>query len=160
MHDTSEYLDWRDATPADQDFLNVLYRGTRDDLTQLGDDATIAALISMQQKIHHDGQCNQYPDARHLLLWQEGKAVARMVLDANAQRFYLVDITVLSGARNAGIGSTMLKWAQRQAAATGLPLELQVHGYNVRAYNLYLALGFVDIASNEVSRYMRWQARA
>lgn len=159
MHEISENLVLREATPTDQGFLERLYRSVREDLTQLGDDPAIMALITMQQKIHDAGQRSHYPEARHLLLWEDGEAIARAVLDTNAQRLYLVDITVLSSLQSQGIGTSILRWAQQQAEHARLPLELQVQRHNVRALRLYLALGFTEIASNEVSLYLRWEAR-
>ena len=151
-------LDLREATPADQSFLNALYRSARDDLACLGDGPAIDALIAMQQQIHDYGHRAHYPDARHLLLWRDNSGIARLVIDANEQRLHIVDITVLASERSQGAGTTLLQWAQQQAAIAGVPLELSVQRHNLRAKRLYLVLGFVNFASDDLSDQMRWQA--
>lgn len=151
-------VDLRDATPADQPFLDALYRSVRDDLTCLGESPAIAALIAMQQQIHDHGHRTHFPNARHLLLCREGQAIARLVLDTNSQRLHIVDITVLSNERSQGAGSALLRWAQQQASTAGLPLELRVQRHNVRAQQLYTTLGFSTLTSDELCHLMRWKA--
>lgn len=158
MPDRHPSLDLREATPADQPFLNALYRSVRDDLTCLGDNPAIDALIAMQQQIHDNGHRTHYPNARHLLLRRENGGIARLVIDANEQRLHIVDITVLASERSQGAGTALLQWAQQQATAAGVPLELSVQRHNLRAQRLYQALGFVTFASDELSDQMRWQA--
>lgn len=150
--------DLREVTPADQPFLDALYRSVRSDLTCLGDDPAIDALIAMQQQIHDSGHRSHYPGARHLLLWQDGQAIARLILDANNQRLHIVDISVLASHRSQGAGSALLGWAQQQAVIAKVPLELRVQFNNPGAQRLYRSMGFSRFASDEIAEHMRWQA--
>ncbi len=157
MPDRCSPLDLRDATPADQPFLDALYRSVREDLTCLGNNPAIDALITMQQNIHEHGHRSHYPNARNLLLARDGRSTARLVLDTNQQRLHIVDITVLTDERSQGTGTALLRWAQQQATTAQVPLELRVQRHNLRALCLYQALGFVTVAGDELSVLMCWQ---
>lgn len=148
----------RPATSADQPFLDALYRSTRSDLLALGVGPAIDAVIAMQQKIHDSGQHAQFPQARHLLLEQDGHCVARVVLDHDVQRMHLVDIAVLPSAQRQGIASMLLRWMQQDAAAANLPLTLNVRKDNLAARNLYLKLGFMPHGGDAVFDRLHWPA--
>ena len=151
-------LDLRPVTPADQPFLNQLYRSTREDLSALGDDASVLALIALQQNIQEQGQRTHFPDAQALLLWHCAHPVARLVLDSNPQRLHIVDLTVLTEQRGQGLGTALVQWAQQRARDSGVALELNVQRHNIRAQTLYRSLGFETVLADELSDHMRWQA--
>ncbi|HEX7984620.1 MAG TPA: GNAT family N-acetyltransferase [Duganella sp.] len=158
--ETEPALDLREATDADQALLAELYRSTRDDLASLGDGAAVASLIAMQQRVHAEGRRRQFPGARQLLLYSGGRCVAQLVLDRGPRRLHLVDIAVLPEARGQGFGRALLRWAQRQAADAGVPLDLRVRRDNHTARLLYLELGFRAGAGDDVFEPMRWEPAA
>jgi ribosomal protein S18 acetylase RimI-like enzyme len=149
----------RPVTTADQPFLDILYRSTRTDLAMLGAGPAIDAVIAMQQKIHDSGQRTHFPQARHLLLQQDGCCVARIVLDRDAHRLHLVDIAVLPSAQRQGIASGLLRWMQQEAASENLPLTLNVRKDNHVARHMYIKLGFIPCDGDTVFDRMRWMAR-
>ncbi|BAP40745.1 acetyltransferase [Pseudomonas sp. StFLB209] len=157
MSNPMPLLDLRLATTTDQPFLDQLYRSTREDLLLLGDTPAIEGLITLQQQVQDKGYRSQFPDARHLLLWQNGQPVARLVIDETLDRLHIVDLTVLATERSQGYGTILLRWAQAQASAAGIALELNVRRFNQGAQRLYLKLGFQRIGGDEVSDHMRWQ---
>jgi len=146
----------RPATSVDQAFLDALYRSTRTDLAALGASPAIDAVIAMQQQIHESGQRAHFPQARHLLLEQDGCCVARIVLDQDAERLHLVDMAVLPLARRKGIASLLLRWMQHSAAALDVLLTLNVRTSNQTARDIYLKLGFVVCGGDAVFEQMRW----
>lgn len=148
----------RFATAADQPFMDALYRSTRTDLAALGAGPAIDAVIAMQQKIHDSGQHAQFPQARHLLLEQNGRCVARIVLDRDARRLHLADIAVLPSAQRQGIASGLLRWMQQEAATADLQLTLNVRKDNHAARDLYLQHGFLPDGGDTVFDHMRWTA--
>lgn len=151
-------LDLRPVTPADRPFLNRLYRSTREDLSALGSDASVLALIELQQSIQEQGQRAHFPNAQALLLWHHAHPVARLVLDSSPQRLHIVDITVLAQQRGQGLGSALVRWAQQAARDNGVALELNVQRHNGRAQALYRSLGFQTVTENETCDHMRWRA--
>lgn len=155
---STDLLDLRPVTAADQPFLNRLYRSSRDDLSALGDDANLLALIELQQNIQEQGQRAHFPNAQPLLLWHHAHPVARLVLDSTPERVHIVDITVLAEQRGQGLGTALLQWAQHRAREASVALELNVQRHNIHAQRLYHSLGFQTVTASELSDHMRWQA--
>lgn len=149
---------------ADQTFLDLLYASTRVDLQHAGlDPAMLATLLTMQQRVHEQGQRNAFPHARHALLEAGGESLGRLVLDTDGQRgMRVIDIALLPQARRRGHGRAVLQALQRHAAALGMPLRLRVAGSNEQAMRLYLALGFtLDMevhAGDDAAHELVWRA--
>ena len=71
----------------------------------------------------------------------------------------VVDIALLPGHRNAGVGSTLLQRIFGEAEATKKPLRLKVLKGN-RAARFYHRLGFVNIGETEMHFEMEWRPPA
>ena len=144
---------------ADHDFIDTLYRSTRDDLAAMPVDPTfLAQLICMQQHAQVQGMRSAFPQAEYSLLVREGAAVGRLVLDTASDKVHLVELTLSPGARNQGAGSAVLGALQSMAALRGVPLSLSVGLANVAARRLYARLGFVVTGADAVQESMRWLA--
>jgi ribosomal protein S18 acetylase RimI-like enzyme len=70
-----------------------------------------------------------------------------------------VDIALLPGHRNAGVGSALLQGIFGEAQATNKPLRLKVLRGN-RAVRFYQRLGFVKIGETEMHFEMEWHPPA
>ena len=66
-----------------------------------------------------------------------------------------MDIALLPGYRNAGIGRRLVRDIQNEARAKGLPVRLHVELFN-RAVHLYERLGFSRIGENGIYLKMEW----
>ncbi len=116
-----------------------------------------AAFLKMQFQAQRRGYAGMFPQADFLILEINGKAVGRVVIDRDAQRIQLVDIVLLPERRNAGIGATLIKKLQDEAATNGKPLRLYVV-QGSRAARLYERLGFHKTGLNGVHIEMEWRA--
>ena len=68
----------------------------------------------------------------------------------------IVDIALLPDYCNRGIGTSLLRGLQSEAAAAGKPLRIHVERFNP-ALRLYERLGFHPIADRGVYLFMEWR---
>jgi ribosomal protein S18 acetylase RimI-like enzyme len=148
----------RAASPEDEPLLYALF--AEDKAAQFALIGLAAgqarALIEMQYRGRKMTYATQYPEAADsILLDAAGTPVGRLLLDRSSPRWRIVDIAVLAAHRGRGSGSEALRECQRQAAAAGVGLELQVDPLNP-ARRLYRRLGFSEAGENAVAVEMVW----
>jgi Acetyltransferase (GNAT) domain len=68
----------------------------------------------------------------------------------------IVDIALLPAYCNRGVGTTLLRGLQSEAAAAGKPLRIHVERFNP-ALRLYERLGFRPIEDKGVYLFMEWR---
>jgi ribosomal protein S18 acetylase RimI-like enzyme len=147
----------RPASAADAAFLALLYRSTRPDLdSTTARPELVLSIMGMQQRLQGADYARRFPNAHYLILEHAGAAVARVVVDIDAERLHLVDIAVLPAVRGKGIGRAILTALQHYSANLQLPICLSVHLHNEAARRLYLALGFHTVGFGEAAERMRW----
>jgi len=149
----------RSVNERDQEFIDMLYRSTREDLLMLPmDPVFIDNLIRSQQRIHVLGVQQNYPNAQAKILEYQGQALGRMIFDHAAGDIRLIDIAVLPSAQRQGLARYMLQYLQQMAGTHRASLSLRVVKNNLRARLLYLSAGFQIVGEDELSEQMRWQA--
>ena len=148
----------RAATDDDRDFLVALYGSTRADLALLPlDDEQRDALVRMQfhaQDLHFR---HTAPNASFDLVEVDGSPAGRLYVDRTTGDIRIIDISLLPELRGGGIGSTLVRAVQDEAAATGRTVSLHVAMGN-RAAELYDRLGFRLSADLGVYRLLEWRA--
>jgi ribosomal protein S18 acetylase RimI-like enzyme len=149
----NEDLLLREATPDDQPFLLELYASTRsEELEGLGwDDNQKQAFIKMQFLARE----RMYPRVDNRIILLNGRAIGRMLVDRNKAGIRLNDIALLTGYRNAGIGSRLIQDLMKEATATGKPIHLKVVTTSP-AVRLYERLGFRRNGPAEAYLEMKW----
>jgi ribosomal protein S18 acetylase RimI-like enzyme len=157
--DVAESARLREAGPADEPLLFALFaedRAAQLALAGLGA-GQARTLIEMQYRGRAMTYAAHCPEAVDLiLLGGDGTPVGRLLLDRNSTRWRIIDIAVLAAHRGRGIGTEALRECQRQAAAAGVGLELQVEPLNP-AHRLYRRLGFSEAGEkNAVTVEMVW----
>jgi len=148
----------RAATADDREFLVALYGATRTDLARLPLDETQRdALVRMQfhaQDVHYR---QTTPDAAFDVIEVDGRPVGRLYVDRRVDDIRIVDVSLLPEHRNAGIGTTLIRALQDEAAATGRGVSLHVAMGNPAA-GLYSRLGFQLVADDGIYRRLEWSA--
>lgn len=132
----------RQAESNDEAFLYRLYASTRaEEMAAWGwDSAQQEAFLSMQfraQQIHY----REYPNTDHQIIFADGRPIGRILVSELEDKFWLVDIALLSEYRNAGIGAALIRELLDRAAGAGKTVRLHVEKNN-RAQRLYQRLGF------------------
>ncbi len=131
------------ATADDEEFLAQLYAEVRHPefaILALPPE-TFTTLMQMQYRAQRLGYQNSYPNAQQSIIWVGDVRVGRILVDYGSTFVLLVDIALLTGARNHGIGTAILQTLQAAAHKQDLPLRLHVRFGN-RALQLYQRLGF------------------
>ena len=84
-----------------------------------------------------------------------GQPAGRLYVAREEDEIRIVDIALLPDYCNRGIGTTLLRGLQSEAAAAGKPLRIHVERFNP-ALRLYERLGFHPIADRGVYLFMEW----
>ena len=142
----------------DHPFLLELYASTREqELAALPwDAAQKAAFVRMQFDAQHAQYQEHYAGAAFDIILINGQPAGRLYVARKDEEIRIVDIALLPDYCNRGIGTTLLRGLQSEAAAVGRkPLRIHVERFNP-ALRLYERLGFRQIADRGVYLFMEW----
>ena len=98
----------------------------------------------------------RFPGARCRIVELRRCPVGRLWTARDGGSVVVLDISIVAELRGQGIGAECLRGVQRQAAAAGLAVELQVVSGN-RAQGLYERMGFRTVGEPGVRQAMAWQ---
>ena len=149
----------RPILPDDDAFLLALYASTREqELAVLPwDAAQKAAFLRMQFDAQHAQYQEVYAGAAFDVILVDGQPAGRLYVARKEEEIRIVDIALMPDHCNRGIGTTLLRGLQAEAAAAGKPLRIHVERFNP-ALRLYERLGFREIADRGVYLFMEWRA--
>lgn len=148
----------RPVTTEDEPLLDALF--VEEKMAQLAglglSESQKRSLVEMQARGRRMTYATQYPAAIDLILLDgKGVAVGRLLVDRQADCWRIVDIAIRTAYRGLGLGTLALQESQRQAAAVGAGMELQVMRFNP-ARRLYERLGFHAVREDAVMAEMVW----
>ena len=152
----------RTACNADAAFERALFETARPDeaLFSAWPAADSARFLDEQfrcQTVHYAGV---HPDADRMIALAGGEAIGRLILDAAAGNWCIVDIALLPQWRGRGIGACLLQAVQHQARRSGASaVKLTVEMGNP-ARRLYERLGFIATADEPPHVGMTWRPSA
>lgn len=152
----------RDAADEDAPFLENLYFQTRrDEFAALGwDENQLRMFLQMQYDLQTHGYRMQFPNARISVIESGDAAVGRFLTDDfDVKEIRLIDIAVLPGSRNHGIGSFVLSALENEAQQAKKSIGLQVLKTNFPAIRLYERFGFKMVGENDLYLEMQWRDR-
>ena len=156
----SAAISLRSVRPDDRAFLLSVYASTREpELATVvdWDAAQKAAFVRMQFDAQHAYYQEHYAAASFDIILVGGQPAGRLYFERALEEFRIIDIALLPEFCNRGIGTTMLKGLQSEAAAAGKPLRIHVERFNP-ALRLYERLGFRQIDDRGVYLFMEWRA--
>lgn len=124
-------------------FLSRLYASTRAEELALvdWDDAAKERFCAQQFAAQRAYYRENYPAATFEILETAGAPVGRLYLEERASELRLIDVSLVSEARGAGLGTLLLEAVLARGRAAGKPVTIHVERYN-RALALYGRLGF------------------
>lgn len=151
----------RASGPEDEGFLYQVYASTRaEEVAAFGwNEAQQTAFLRMQFGAQQRAYQWQFPGAEHSVILADGEAIGRLIVVKTDGEIRLTDITLLPARRNAGVGTSLIKELQAQAATERLPLRLRVMKENVAARRLYERLGFTTTDESDTHLMMEWLPR-
>ncbi|NIK66837.1 GNAT family N-acetyltransferase [Paenibacillus sp. BK720] len=150
-------LVFESACPEDAVFLFEVYADTRrEEMEAWGWPAGDAeAFLRMQFELQTRSYALQFPEAVTRIIIHDGNRIGRIIA-SRSNSIHLIDISLLAGYRNKGIGTAVITGLQEEAAAAGLPVKLSVLEHNL-AKRLYERLGFKAIGEASPYISMSWQ---
>jgi GNAT superfamily N-acetyltransferase len=148
----------RPTTPEDERFLLQVYKSSRgDDLRAIGwDEDRISEFLEMQYEAQRRFFENDYQNATDEIVLIESKPAGRLILERREQEIRCVDFGLLPAFRNRGVGTTIIRNLQTEAAANNKSLRLQVIRFS-RAVTLLERLGFIRTSETGSHFHMEWQ---
>lgn len=149
--------EWRPAGPADDAFLERLFRSTRPDL-ELLPAALAGQMVAMQRQAQEQACRYEWPGAITLVVEMDGAPAGRVVLADQSACVRVVDLAVLPAFRRRGCATGVLRRIQHKAAERGCDVALCVAHYNAAARRLYLSLGFHEDGRDDFRASLRWRS--
>ena len=147
----------RPAASADEAFLETLYADTRRDELAIFNWSREQenAFFKMQFEMQNRAYRMQFPDAAHYIV-EFDAPVGRLIVERGEREIKLIDISLLSGFRNRGIGAFLLEKLKAEAAASEKTVFLRVLKTNDSAKRFYERLGFTVEEDADLHFGMRW----
>jgi ribosomal protein S18 acetylase RimI-like enzyme len=144
-------ITFRPITSADHPFLQQLYASTREEEMAMvdWDDRQKEAFLQMQFNAQHQYYQANYTQTAFQIILRHGEPIGRLYVARWEQEIRIVDLALLPGHRDRGIGSQILKDLLAEGKQQKLPVRIHVEQYN-RALRLYDRLGFQKIGEHGV----------
>ncbi|MDD5276123.1 MAG: GNAT family N-acetyltransferase [Methylovulum sp.] len=148
----------RTEISADEAFLRLLYASTRANEMAFfpWPEAQKTVFLHSQFNLQHQQYRHHYPTANFSIILFKNNPVGRWYVHRGADVFQLIDISLLAGYRNQGLGSHLLATLTAEARAQQKTVRLHVQPIN-RALKLYQRMGFVTIEKHDIYWLMEWQ---
>ncbi len=147
----------RPVGPGDQEFLVEVYGSTRVEelaLTPWPNELR-QAFIRSQFASQQDHYSQTYPAANHDIIMFGDRQVGRLYVARLGHEIRIVDITLLPGERNAGVGTYLIKQLLAEAERTGRAVRIYVEEFNP-SLHLFKRLGFSPSEQQGIHVLMQW----
>ena len=133
----------RPVSSDDYDFLVEVYAATRAEEMALVPWTTEQqqAFVRSQFAAQQDHYAKKYPTADHDIIMSDNRPVGRLYVARLDQEIRIIDITLLPGDRNAGIGSYLIKQLLDEANSSKKMTRIFVEEFNP-SLRLFERLGF------------------
>lgn len=153
----------RPARPEDEPFLFRLFAESQEQLALLRSNEVLwQSLVEMQYRGRKLSYAATFPEASDSVVCLDDGAggntpVGRLLVDRKAERWRIVNVSVLAAYRHRGLGTSVLKECQAQCREAGATLELEVARQNP-AVRLYQRIGFRVTGEDLLAMRMDWNA--
>jgi GNAT superfamily N-acetyltransferase len=153
----SSSVSLRPAGPEDTPFLLQVYGSVRAGELAATDwaDSQKAQFVEMQFAAQAQYYREHYPNTSFDVIVLDEQPVGRLYVARWSDEIRIVDIALLPAYCNRGLGTTLVRALQAEAAASRKPLRIHVERFNP-ALRLYQRLGFNQIVDRGVYLFMEW----
>jgi ribosomal protein S18 acetylase RimI-like enzyme len=151
-------LTLRPVNAGDDELIYQVYASTRSDEMALVDWTAEQKAVFLRAQVNAQTAHykTHFPTAEQTIIQREGVPVGRLILNRSKDMIHIIDIALLPEARNAGIGSAVMKDVMEEAARDNRQVMLRVEFFNP-ARRLYARLGFVQTREMSIYHEMVWE---
>lgn len=129
-----------------------------DELAQIGwSQKRVEDFLSARFDVHHHYYNEQFPNSEFQVVMLGDQPIGRLYVGWWKDGVRLIDIALLPGYRNQGIGTALIEDVMRAARGAGMPVRLHVERLNP-ALRLYERLGFQIIEDRGLMYSMEWRS--
>lgn len=152
-------IELRTVAESDRDFLFSVYASTRADEMARVDWTTEQkeAFLRMQFNAQTQFYIENYPGAEFQVITWNDQPIGRLYIHRREAEIRIMDIALLPGYRNLGIGSALLQDILEQGLNFNLPVTIHVEQFNP-AMRLYKRMGFRQKEDKGVYLLMEWSS--
>ena len=149
----------RPVSANDDEFLLSVYASSRaDELAQVNwqpgqKESFVRWQFDLQKKEYE----TRYPDAKYDVILVDGHPAGRIWVGVDDHQIRLLDIALLEGFQNRGVGTILVKRLIAEAQVAKKPLRHMVFVLNNNAYRFYERLGFMTIEDLGGYKHMEWR---
>ena len=149
---------FRPVGDRDRELLHRIFISSWDRAIALADWPPETKKKVLEQQFHAQeaGYHSTHPEAAYDLIIVEGEVVGRLYVRREADEIGLMDITLLPGHRNRGIGSIIMQMLKAEASNAGRRLGLYVEKWNPGARRFYARHGFTELEDIGSHWRMQW----
>ncbi len=147
----------RPVCSEDEEFLYQVYASTRTEELAVTDwdQGQKQGFLRMQFDAQHRYYQEHYANAAFSVVLLNERPIGRLYVARWNHEIRIMDVALLPDHRRAGIGSSLLKDIQAEAAVAGKPVTIHVEQFNP-ALHLYERLGFEKVIEVGVYFLMKW----
>lgn len=152
-------LTLRRVRPDDEEFLVALYASTREEeLAQVEwAEGQKEQFLRWQYGLQRSEYQTRFPDADYYIVLMDNQAAGRIWIGRDHQQIRLLDIALLPGFQNRGIGTILIRRLIDEASQTNKFLRHMVFVLNNDAHRFYERLGFAVIEDLGAYKHMEWR---
>jgi ribosomal protein S18 acetylase RimI-like enzyme len=148
----------RAVKASDEERLYRIFAESHADLmatTADRDTTQIDTLMQIQFQARQEQYRSNYPGARFDAIIEDADVIGNIYVAPVRDELRLVDVSLLSGFRNLGIGFALIKALLDEATLANKRVSLHVQRDNPAA-RLYKRLGFIDVSEEGIYKRMEW----
>jgi ribosomal protein S18 acetylase RimI-like enzyme len=147
----------RPATADDESFLYAVFCTTWEhEVSAMPNPSLVQHYLRIQYTAQPRRFAQRFPGHERWVVTYAGQPAGRFFMHRSPSILHVVEITLLPEYRSRGIGSSLLRGVMDEAAAAGQSVSLRVARRNVRAANLYNAVGFRLVTMDDQDSYFEW----
>ena len=147
----------RPATSDDDAFLYDVFCTTwRDEVATMPNPGLVQHFLRIQYTAQNRRFGQRFPGYERSVVMHAGERAGRLFVHRSPSMLHIVEVTLLPEFRSRGIGSTLLRGLLEEAATAGQSVSLRVARRNVRAAELYNAIGFRLVTMDDQDNYFEW----
>lgn len=152
-----DQIQLRPVGAADEEFLLAVYASARaEEMARVPwTPEQKDVFLRMQFAAQTRHYAAEHPQATHEIILVSETPVGRLYMERGAEKFHILDVTILPQFRNSGAGTALLRRILDEAGQSRKPVTIYVESFNP-SLRLFGQLGFQRVAEDGFQWLLRW----